>query len=403
MGITTTYAQIPPLSELSGIPGMSNGHGYYDAGQASSYNYASAWQPPPATDPWGLPPAGDPQNYGGMPPAIAVYPAGPVSIAAPIAVPGYPPPGTPAAPFDARNYIPPESSAAPPFDARNYVPPDAQHQPSNPYYSTYEPRTSESAFNTAMQLHGGGVISPVVPPASYLLSPLQSSSSGSSLYPQSPSGALSRSLSAHPTEREATRLYDRPGTWRPRFQMPRSGVSSLLPNLNRGKSFPPVDTTTRTLDDRVRFSALREPPVLWDLRDDLARVLFRELKRSVTGYDFTRFTTEPPTPYMKLYHSRLPWYIEVTTTNGIGVTFHDLFTHVQRVLSSRIKNSDFYNNELTQEERGKISRAWKERCQYNQGAMSQGVKKVDYLMRDCVFIGLARGRDGMWEMKTRKV
>jgi len=164
-----------------------------------------------------------------------------------------------------------------------------------------------------------------------------------------------------------------------------------------------VDTTSRTLDDRIRFSALREPPILWDLRDDLSRVLFRELKRPVTGYDFTRFTTEPPTPYMKLYHVRLPWYIEVTTSNGIGVTFHDLFTHIQRVLSSRIKNSDFYNNEITQEEREKIGRAWKERCQYNQGAMSQGVKKVDYLMRDCVFIGLVRGRDGMWEIKTKKV
>ncbi|KAN0136271.1 hypothetical protein V8E53_005876, partial [Lactarius tabidus] len=152
--------------------------------------------------------------------------------------------------------------------------------------------------------------------------------------------------------------------------MPGYGVSSLLPNLSRGKSFPQVhaysgaltvDTTSRTLDDHIRFSALREPPVLWDLRDDLTRVLFRELKRPVTGYDFQRFTTEPPTPFMKLYHSRLPWYIEVTTTNGIGVTFHDLFTHIQRILSSRIKNSDFYNNELTQEEREKISRAWKER------------------------------------------
>jgi hypothetical protein len=218
---------------------MSGGHAYFDAaaGQPSSYSYAAAWQPTPASDPWGLPPTGDPQNYGGMPPAIAVYPTGPVSLAAPIAVPAYPPQGAPGAPFDARNYMPSESSAAPPFDARNYVPPD-EHQPSN-MYSTYEPRTSESAFNTAMQLHGGGVISPVVPPVAYLLSPLQSSSSGSSLYPQSPAGAMSRSISAHPTEREAARLYDRPGTWRPRFQMPRSGVSSLLPNLSRGKSFPP--------------------------------------------------------------------------------------------------------------------------------------------------------------------
>ncbi|KAF8267215.1 hypothetical protein EI94DRAFT_1802066 [Lactarius quietus] len=361
MGIATTYAQIPLLSELSGIPSMSGGQGYYfdnAAGQPSTY--ASAWQPSPAPDPWGLPPSVDPQNYsgGGMPPAIPVYPAGAVSFAAPIAVPGYPPPGAPlAAPFDARNYVPPESSSAPPFDARNYIPPDGQQQTTNTY-STYEPRTSESAFSATMQLHGGGLSPP-------------------SYHPHPTSCHLSRSISARPTptEREA-RLYDRPGNWRPRFQMPRSGVSSLLPNLNRGKSFPPdaystaltVDTTSRTLDDRIRFSALREPPVLWDLRDDSSRVLFRELKRPVTGFDFTRFTTEPPTPYMKLYHSRLPWYIEVKTTNGVGVTFHDLFSHIQR------------------EEREKISRAWKERCQYNQGAMNQGVKKVDYLMRDCVFM-----------------
>ena len=157
----------------------------------------------------------------------------------PIPLLAYPPyGGAQASSFDARNCIRPESSeASPVFGARNYVPPDQQQQ--QQHYSTYESRTSESAFSNGMNLHGGSVISPIVPPVSYLLSPLQSSSSGSSLYPQSPSGALSRSLSAHPTEREAARLYDRPGTWRPRFQMPRSGVSSLLPNINRGKSFPP--------------------------------------------------------------------------------------------------------------------------------------------------------------------
>jgi hypothetical protein len=157
------------------------------------------------------------------------------------------------------------------------------------------------------------------------------------------------------------------------------------------------------LDERIRFAALREPPVLWDMREDISRALFRELKRQITTLDLTRFTTEPPTPFMKLFHSRLPWYIEVRASNEVGVTFHDLLACIQSVLSSRIKNSDFYNNEITQEEREKIARAWKERCQYNQGEMSQGVKKVDYLMRDCIFIGLVRGREGMWEIKTRKV
>ena len=153
-----------------------------------------------------------------------------------------------------------------------------------------------------MKIHGGSVVSPGITPTSYLLSPLQSSSSRSSLYPQSPSGSLSRSLSAHPTEREAAWLYDRPGTWRPRFQMPRSGENSLLPDINRRKSFPPgafrhfpappqsfyyinffliyrrgkyiidahsgaltVDTTQQTLDDHICFSTFQEPLVIWDL------------------------------------------------------------------------------------------------------------------------------------------
>jgi hypothetical protein len=226
MGIAATYVQVPPLSELSG---MAGGPGYFEAGGRGEQpsTYAATWAAPPGTDPWGLPPV-DPQNYsgGGMPPAIAIYP-GSIPVGAPIPVPAYPP-QSPGAPLDARNYVPPDPTAAP-FDARNYIPPDAQH-------STYEPRTSESAFNNSMQLYGGSFASPVVPPASYLLSPQPSYSSGGS-FPQSSPG-LSRSMSTRTTEREAW-LYDRPGTWRPRFQMPRSGVSSLLPNLTRGKNFPP--------------------------------------------------------------------------------------------------------------------------------------------------------------------
>ena len=416
MSIAKTYVQIPPLSDLSGMTGIP---GYFDtgAGQGGQQpsNYSTTW---PGADPWGGYPTIDPQNYsGGMPPAVAMYSAASVPVAAPIPAQGFQP-TTPAAPFDARNYVPPEPAAGP-FDARNYYPPD-----STPMLATYEPRTSESAFDNSMQLYGGGVTSPVVPPASYLLSPVLSSSSSGGSYSQSPSG-LSRSTSTRPKERDVW-LYDRPGSWRPRFQMPRSGVGSLVPNFSRMRNFPPgvlydfppsivlyrrysfifastVDTTSRTLDERIRFAALREPPLVWDLRDDFSRVMFRDLKRQVTGYDLTRFTTEPPTPYMKLFHPRLPWYIEVRTANGLGVTFYDLLTQIQAVLFSRIKNSDFYNNELTQEEREKISRAWKERCQYNQGEKSQGVKKVDYLMRDCIFVGLVRGRDGTWEMKTRKV
>lgn len=47
-----------------------------------------------------------------------------------------------------------------------------------------------------------------------------------------------------------------------------------------------VDTTSRTLDDRSRFSALQvpKPLVLWDV-EDLPRVLFRKPKRPVTRHE----------------------------------------------------------------------------------------------------------------------
>jgi len=315
MNIATTYVQVPP-TELSGVLGMATVPGAGWGEQPSNYTYPTTTWPAPVTDQWDWgPPPVDPQNYsysgGGMTPAVAVYPTGSVPLAAPIPIPAYPPP-SPGGPFDARNYMPPDSAFAP-YDARNYVPPD-----STPMQSTYEPRTSESAFNNSMQLYGGGVTSPVIPPASYLLSPQISRSSSGGSYPHSSASGLSRSAS---TKERGAWLYDRPGSWRPRFQMPRSGVSSLVPSFTRGRSFPPVDTTARTLDERLRFSALREPPILWDMREAFTRVLFRELKRQVTGYDLTRFTTEPPTPYMKLFHARLPWYIEVSASNEVGVTF----------------------------------------------------------------------------------
>src|SRR6266403_1447160 len=239
MDFATAYAQKPLLSELSGVQGMAGDQRYFDVGtgwgdQPSNHTPVATWPAPTGTDPWGPPPV-NPQHYsgGGITTGVPIYAAGSVPVAAPVAMAAYPPP-TPAAPFDARNFFPPDSSSAP-FDARNYVPPD-----STPMQSTYEPRTSESAFDNSMRLHGGTVTSPVVPPTYLFSPPLSSSRSGGSesyTYTQSPS-SLSRSASARPKERE-TWLYDRPGSWRPRFQMPRSGVGSTMQNFTRVKSFPP--------------------------------------------------------------------------------------------------------------------------------------------------------------------
>lgn len=43
------------------------------------------------------------------------------------------------------------------------------------------------------------------------------------------------------------------------------------------------------------------------------------------------------------------------------------------------------------------------RCGRDPAARSGGVRKVDFLMRECIFLGLSKGREGMYEMRTRKI
>ena len=43
------------------------------------------------------------------------------------------------------------------------------------------------------------------------------------------------------------------------------------------------------------------------------------------------------------------------------------------------------------------------RCGNNPAARQSGVWKVDFLMRECIFLGLSKGREGMYEMRTRKI
>jgi hypothetical protein len=130
---------------------------------------------------------------------------------------------------------------------------------------------------------------------------------------------------------------------------------------------------------------------------------FRDLRRPVTRYDLQAFATEPPMPLMRLYHARLPWYIDVVATDPVGATLQDVFDTLWRFLHARIHRSDFYNNDVGEDERSKIARSFRARCGADESEIARGVRRVDFLMRDCTFLGLAKGRDGMFEMKTRKL
>jgi hypothetical protein len=105
---------------------------------------------------------------------------------------------------------------------------------------------------------------------------------------------------------------------------------------------------------------------------------------------------------MRLYHDRLPWFIDIYARNPSGVTIHDLFDQLHDTLMIQIHNKHYYNEDMDDEDRGKIARAFEGRCAGDPSEIASGVRRVDFLRGRVIFEGLARGKNGMWEMKTRK-
>ena len=129
---------------------------------------------------------------------------------------------------------------------------------------------------------------------------------------------------------------------------------------------------------------------------------FHALKdRPLTNWDLMRFVCEPPLQFMRFYHTHLPWYVDVEAQNPAGVTLYELFCAIYYCMSTQIQNADYYNVEMTAEARAHVAEAWAERCRSDE-ERSQGIRRVDYLMGRVIMEGIQKGKDGMFEIKTRK-
>ncbi|KAF9052164.1 hypothetical protein BJ165DRAFT_1340180 [Panaeolus papilionaceus] len=102
---------------------------------------------------------------------------------------------------------------------------------------------------------------------------------------------------------------------------------------------------------------------------------------------------------MRLFHPKLPWYIDIVARHTNGITVVDLFEQMHRQLHTPILGRHFWNDELGQEERGEITRAFVRRCRGEVEKVRKGVVQLDFLGRKVVFEGLVRGPKGIWEMK----
>jgi len=75
-----------------------------------------------------------------------------------------------------------------------------------------------------------------------------------------------------------------------------------------------------------------------------------------------------------------------------------IFCELQR----QVFESDFWNDELDEEDRKRIYDAWADRCRGNPEEASRGLRRVDFLCEGVFFLGLKKRGDDEWEMKIKE-
>ncbi|KAJ3796333.1 hypothetical protein GGU11DRAFT_686004 [Lentinula aff. detonsa] len=189
----------------------------------------------------------------------------------------------------------------------------------------------------------------------------------------------------------------------------------------------PVKRVPTTLLHRISSS---RPPMLIDLRFPIQTQIqlhasqrnqfgfgsggiFPYLGRPPSRIDLAQMACEPPSPHMRFYHPKLPWYIDVISSLTSPSPFSSHLPLTPLSSHSTLPSPGYspaYNHEMygqsqpPQTARDLVTIAFRARCKAA-GEISKGVRRVDWLGIDgeWVWTGIVRKSSGMWEIKTRKV
>ena len=141
----------------------------------------------------------------------------------------------------------------------------------------------------------------------------------------------------------------------------------------------------------------------WNLRypPQPEEIEFTKLNnRLYNDIDMVQLATSPPADQLRLYHPRLPWYIDVFKTAPNGITIKDVLWAIFHQLCSQIHQRHYYNEELDDAHRGVLSAAFSDRCNNPSVDREKGILQIDFLADKYVLLGLVKGKNGMWELKT---
>ncbi|KAJ7752576.1 hypothetical protein B0H16DRAFT_787227 [Mycena metata] len=219
-------------------------------------------------------------------------------------------------------------------------------------------------------------------------------------------GGLQRGAWGTPATFDENHLSRRPEDWRDDYSPRGSSTDIPFSSLFRKKSSAADwagDTKKRALAKVLEYNATR-PHISYDLRYAPEETAYMGNFKPRSQAEMMQPAVSPIAPRMRLVHPRLPWYVDVEAPlTQPGVTLVDVIRTLFKELNRPIGGHDFWNEELGKHEREGLTFAFKRRCgkrgEFAREEMLKGVKRVDFLGHECIFVGLVR-RSGMWEIKT---
>ncbi|KAH9939797.1 uncharacterized protein BXZ73DRAFT_43513 [Epithele typhae] len=148
------------------------------------------------------------------------------------------------------------------------------------------------------------------------------------------------------------------------------------------------------------------PPMHLDLRQPPTAITFRDAPSGPQAHSHAHWlrlpTCTPPRPRVRLFHKRLPWYIDVAGHNGVLVVLAEVFWSLYACLMTQIGDGDFHNILMDDRARTAIAEAWLERSSVSEEERKKGILRLDFLLGEYIMEGVREVDGGLWEICTRK-
>jgi len=166
------------------------------------------------------------------------------------------------------------------------------------------------------------------------------------------------------------------------------------------------DPVKRRLASSLEYDA-DEPPVMFDLRHDLfgpMNPIFHARnghRNTFNELDMAQFATVPTARFLRLFHPKLPWYINIEPSHPNGITVGDILLQLSTQLRQQILPRHYWNDALSQQDRNEIGKAYMRRSHLWKSDQKRGILWIDFLCDEVVFEGLVRTKWGIWEIRTR--